>query len=115
MSSTSTPAVPISTPSGCSGGGIYSFDTANMSGLVCGIAAPPEVFNISSCCIEGTWAVRDGCTQYCETTDISEFGVCRNNILDSSGSPAAETAYSGFCMNASATGDEEGAGEYLFR
>jgi hypothetical protein len=85
MSSTSTPAVPISTPSGCSGGGIYSFDTANMSGLVCGIAAPPEVFNISSCCIEGTWAVRDGCTQYCETDNISELGVCRNDIIDSSG------------------------------
>jgi hypothetical protein len=110
MSSTSTPAVPISTPSGCSGGGIYSFDTANMSSLVCGIAAPPEVFNISSCCIEGTWAVRDGCTQYCETDNISEPGVCRNDIIDSSGSPVAETAYSGFCTNASASGDEEGAG-----
>jgi hypothetical protein len=85
-----------------------------MSGLVCGIAAPPEVFNISSCCIEGTRAVRDGCTQYCETDNISEPGVCRNDIIDSSGSPVAETAYSGFCTNASASGDEEGAGWYLF-
>jgi hypothetical protein len=113
MSSTSTSVAPTSTSSGCSGGGIYSFDTANMSGLVCGIAAPPEVFKISSCCIKGSWQVRDGCTQYCGTTDISEFGACCNNIIDSSGNPAAATAYSGFCMNASASGDEEGAGEHL--
>ena len=85
-----------------------------MSGMVCGVAAPPEAFNISSCCTEGTWRVRDGCTQYCATDNVTEFSDCSQNIRDSAGSPAVETAYSGFCLDASAVSDKEGAGELFF-
>ena len=44
MSLTSSSAASASTPSACSGGGIYSFDsldTTGMAGVVCGVAAPP--------------------------------------------------------------------------
>ena len=117
MSSTTSSLAPTSTPSGCSGGGIYSFDsldTTGMTGVVCGVAAPPEAFNISSCCTKGTWRVRDGCTQYCATDNVTEFSDCSQNIWDSAGSPAVETAYSGFCLDASAVSDKEGAGELFF-
>ena len=117
MSLTSSSAASASTPSACSGGGIYSFDsldTTGMAGVVCGVAAPPEAFNISSCCAEGTWRVRDGCMQYCATDNVSEFSGCGQNVRDAAGYPAAESGYSGFCLDASAIGDEEGAGELFF-
>jgi hypothetical protein len=84
---------------------LYSFGTANMTGLVCGTAASLEVSNISFCCIEGTWGVRGLYTWYCETDDISECAVRRKKNIDSSGDPVAGTAYSGFCTDANASGD----------
>jgi hypothetical protein len=57
---------------------IYNFNTTGMSGLVCGISAPPAVKNISSRCPTGHWMVKSNCTQYCEVHDQAEFNLCIN-------------------------------------
>jgi hypothetical protein len=68
---------------------IYNFNTTGMSGLVCGISAPPAVKNISSCCSTGHWMVKSNCTQYCEVHDQADFNLCINRDRGSAGNASS--------------------------
>ena len=112
MSSTSNAPAPTSISS-CIPTAIESFDTSGLSGLVCGISAPPAVHNISSCCATDTWKVESNCTQYCEAHDASEFNDCVNehrNFLIDSGSNGSSLLpiYNSLCLSGSDSGDEDG-------
>jgi hypothetical protein len=89
---------------------VYNFNTTGMSGLVCGISAPPVVKNISSCCPTGHWMVKSNCTQYCEVQDQAEFNLCINGdhhdlaANKSSSASGNSSSYNTLCKDANASG-----------
>ena len=91
---------------------VYNFNTTGMSGLVCGISAPPAVKNISSCCPTGHWMVKSNCTQYCEVQNQADFNLCINgdhNVAgNASSAPGNSSSTSGFyntlCKDANTSG-----------
>lgn len=105
--------------SSCIPQAIDSFNTSGLSGLVCGISAPPTVHNISSCCITNTWNVQANCTQYCEARDSGEFHDCVNRdstFLINSGMSNSSTSpiYNSLCVNASGSEGGDGEGKWWF-
>ena len=83
---------------------VYNFNTTGMSGLVCGVSAPPAVKNISSCCPTGHWMVKYNCTQYCTVDDQVEFSSCINGDNHAAGnSSSAAGFYNVLCKVASAS------------
>jgi hypothetical protein len=88
---------------------VYNFNTTGMSGLVCGISAPPAVKNISSCCPTGHWMVKSNCTQYCTVDDQAEFSSCINQDHDAAGNSSSTLGfYDVLCKDASASGNANG-------
>jgi hypothetical protein len=84
-----------------------------MSGLVCGISAPPAVKNISSCCPTGHWTVKSNCTQYCTVNDQAEFNSCINGDHDAAGNSSSTPGfYNVLCKDGSASGNETGANSF---
>jgi hypothetical protein len=88
---------------------VYNFNTTGMSGLVCGISAPPTVKNISSCCLTGHWMVKSNCTQYCTVNDQAEFSSCINEDHDAAGNSSSTPGfYDVLCKDSSASGSGNG-------
>ena len=102
----------------CSMNQVQTVNTTGMHGKVCRVNAPPALTNFSSCC-DGTWRVRDNCTQYCEVADWRDFGDCVNtNPERTNGSDWWRNGtYLTVCADAdeegeaSAGGDGEGEGD----